>query len=94
MKGFRTRGIVFIFWILLALLSAFCIVFCIINFEMVYLFVFIFAFIGLFIAMISINNMLIDAKYALKLKNEKENNIKDFYRYQQLFNPPNSDMNT
>ena len=93
MKGFRTRGIIFIFWILLALLSAFYIIFSIINFGIVYLFVFILAFLGLFTAIISINKMLIDARYLLKLKKEKENHVRDFYRYQQLFNPPDSDMN-
>lgn len=93
MKGFRTRSIVFIFWLLLAILSTFFIIFNIVNFEIVYLFVFIMAFLGLFIAIISINKMLIDAKYLLKLKKEKENNVRDFYRYQQLLNPPDSDMN-
>jgi len=93
MKGFRTRGIVFIFWILLAILSLFWIVFSIIIFEVVYLFIFIMAFLGLLAAIISINKMLIDAKYSLKLKKEKENHVRDFYRYQQLFNPPDSDMN-
>ena len=93
MKGFRTRGIVFIFWILLAILSLFWIVFSIIIFEVVYLFIFIMAFLGLLAAIISINKMLIDAKYSLKLKKEKENHVRDFYRYQQLFDPPNSDMN-
>ncbi len=93
MKGFRTRGIVFIFWILLAILSLFWIVFSIISFEIVYLFVFIMAFLALFTAIMSINKMLIDAKYTLKFKKEKENNVRDFYRYQQLFDPPDSDMN-
>ena len=93
MKGFRTRGIVFIFWILLAILSLFWIVFSIIIFEIVYLFVFIMAFLGLLVAIKSINNMLINAKFSLKLKKEKENHVRDFYRYQQLLNPPDSDMN-
>lgn len=93
MKGFKTSGIVFIFWILLAMLSVFWIVLSIISFEIVYLFVFILAFLGLFTAIISINKMLINAKYALKIKKEKENHVRDFYRYQQLFDPPNSDMN-
>ena len=93
MKGFRLRGIVFIFWILLAILSLFWIVFSIINFEIVYLFVFITAFLGLLVAIISINKMLIDAKFSLKLKKEKENHVRDFYRYQQLLNPLDSDMN-
>ena len=93
MKGFRTRGIVFIFWILLVMLSAFYIIFSIINFEIVYLFTFIMAFLGLIAAIISIYKMLIDAKISLKFKKEKENHVRDFYRYQQLFNPPDSDMN-
>jgi len=93
MKGFKTRGIVFIFWILLAILSSLYIVFNINNLEVRYLFVFILAFLGFFTAIISINKMLINAKYALKIKKEKENHVRDFYRYQQLFDPPNSDMN-
>ena len=88
MKGFRTHGIIFIFWIVLSMLSTSFIIFSIINFEIVYLFVFILAVIGLFAAIISINKMLINARYLLKLKKEKENHVRDFYRYQQLLDPP------
>jgi len=93
MKGFKRRGIVFIFWILLAILSSLYIVLNINNLEVGYLFVFIVALLGFVTAIISINKMLIDAKYTLKIKKEKENHVRDFYRYQQLFNPPDSDMN-
>ena len=49
--------------------------------------------VSLFAAIISINKMLINARYLLKLKKEKENHVRDFYRYQQLLDPPDSDMN-
>lgn len=99
MKGIRMRGSLFIFWLLLAILSTFWIVFSVLNdanlifTELVYLFVLVLAIFSLFVAIISIRSMLIDVKSSLELKQEKEKHVRDFYRYQQLLDPPDADMN-
>ena len=94
MKEIPTNRFTFIFYIILTLLSIFWIALIIINnriFTKVVI-LFVIAILVLLVAISSIYNRLIDVKYSLKLKQEKEKNIRDFYRYQQLVDPPDFDI--
>ena len=99
MKGRNFRGVLFIFWIILATLSAVWILFSVIFdvklilTETVYQFVLLISCLSLIIATISIHEMLTNAKNKIIDQKIKEKNVRDVYRYQQLLNPPDADMN-
>ena len=94
MKGRRTPGVLFIFWLLLATLSASWIFFSILNdmslifTESVYQFVFIISCLSLFIAVISLHDILAKVKSKINAEKEKQKNIRDFHQYTQLLDPP------
>ena len=99
MKGRNFQSILFIFWTILATLSA---VWIIINLvfdekliltKTVYQYVTIISSLTLIISVISIREMLIKTKNKIIDRQIKERNIKDCYRYQQLLDPPDADMN-
>ena len=99
MKGRSFQGILFIIWLIIATLSAIWIFFSIIfdvNLiltETVYQFVLLISCLSLIIATISIHDMLIKAKDKILDQQNKEINVRDVYRYQQLLSPPDTDMN-
>ena len=99
MKGRNFQGILFIIWLIIATLSAIWILFSIIldvNLiltETVYQFVLLISCLSLIIATISIHEMLTNAKNKIIDQKIKEKNVRDVYRYQQLLNPPDADMN-
>lgn len=99
MKGRNFQGVLFIFWVILATLSAVWIIFSItldvslILTETVYQFVLIISCLSLIIAAISIHEMLNNEKNKILEQQNKEKNVNDIYRYQQLLDPPDADMN-
>lgn len=99
MKGRSFQGILFIFWVILATLSTFWITFTFVNFydlllkESIFQFIFILSIVSLIIALVSIYDILVNAKQKIIIKQELERDIRDSYRYQQLLNPPDSEMN-
>ena len=99
MKGRNFQDILFIIWLIIATLSAIWILFSIIldvNLiltETVYQFVLLISCLSLIIATISIHEMLTNAKNKIIDQKIKEKNVRDVYRYQQLLNPPDADMN-
>ena len=96
MKGLKTSQITFIFWILLSLFFILYVVFISFNnmfiSKIIYVFIFVMVMFGFFGAIISVYNRFIKVKYLLKIKQEKEKNIRDFYRYQQILDPPDFDL--
>jgi len=97
MKGTRTRRILFIFWLFLATLSASWVSFNVLNdvnlifTESVYQFVLIISGLSLIIAIISLHEILGEVKSKIKEEKEKQKNVRDFYQYTQLLDPPSMD---
>lgn len=97
MKGRRTRGILFVFWLLLATLSTSWIFFSVLNdiklilSELVYQFVFVISCLGFIIAVLSLHVTLTEVKSKINEEREKQKNVRDFYQYTQLLDP--SSMN-
>ena len=97
MKGKRTQRVLSIFWTILAIQSIVWIIFNIINInllltEYTFQFVFILACISFFVSILSINELLTKVKHIVNKENAKQRNVKDVYRYQQLLDPPDTDM--
>ena len=97
MKGKRTQKILFIFWTILAILTVFWIIINMFNInslltESVYQFVFILSCLCLSVSILSIREILADVKLEIVEENEKQRNIQDVYRYQQLLDPPDAEM--
>jgi len=93
MKGIRYQRIQFIVWLSVAMLSAAWIIFnAITNMSLIslpaYLFVFILGCLSLVMALLSIRKRVSDVKTKINEEKEHEKNVKDFYLYQQLLNPP------
>lgn len=53
-----------------------------------YLFVFVLGCLSLVMALLSIRKRVSDVKTKINETKEHEENVKDFYLYQQLLNPP------
>jgi uncharacterized Tic20 family protein len=97
MKGQSGDQIRFIFWILISLIFVLYVFSISLNNEsiakLVNIFIFfmvIYIFVGL---LISFYYRFKKVKYVLKIKQEKEKNIRDYYRYQKFINPPDSNLN-
>lgn len=94
MKDIRYQRIQFIVWLSVAILSAVWIIFSTIaNMSLIfslpiYLFVFILGCLSLTMALLSIRKRVSDVKTKINEEKEHEENVKDFYLYQQLLNPP------
>lgn len=97
MKGRNTRKILFIFWLLLATLSAAWIIFNVLNdinlifSELVYRFVFIISCLSFFISVLSLHVILVEIKSKINEEREKQKNVREFYQYSQLLDPPSID---
>ena len=61
--------------------------------ESIFQFVFILSILNLVIAIVSVYEIYNNARQKVFERNKKEKNIKDFYSYQQLLEPPDADMN-
>ena len=97
MKGKRTKKVLFIFWTILAILSIVWIVFNILNVNLIltkftFQFVFVLSCLSFFVSMISIKELFAEVKKILNEEKIKQRNVKDVYLYQQLLEPPDSDM--
>ena len=97
MKGLNSEKFLFIFWIILALLSIVWVFFNIFNFNLIitkstFQFVFILSCFSFFVSILSIKKLLVEIKHIIKEEKIKQRNVKDVYRYSQLLNPPNSGM--
>ena len=99
MKGRSFQNILFIIWLIIATLSAIWIFFSIIldvNLiitKAVYQFVLLISCLSLVIATISIHEMLVKAKDKILDQQNKEKNVRNVYRYQQILSPPDTNMN-
>jgi len=97
MKGIKRGKFTFVFWILLSLLFIFYIIFILFNNEfiskLIYIFISGMLTLGFLVIVISIYVRFKKEKYLLKIKQEKEKNIRDFYRYQKFLDPPDFDIN-
>ena len=94
MKGRRNRGILFIFWILLAVLATSWIFFIIftnsnlILTETIYQFVLVICLVSMMISALSLHDILSNVKLEIKEDNEKQNIVREYYNYNQLLDPP------
>ncbi len=59
--------------------------------KLIYDFVFVIALLNFVVAIISIRKLMIDVKHDKKIINRKEKNVRDFYQYTQLLDPPEMD---
>jgi predicted membrane protein len=97
MKGINKGQIRFIFWILVSLFFVLYVFSLSLKNEiiskLVYIFIFfmaIFIFVGF---TVSFYYRFKKVKYVLQIKKEKEKNIRDFYSYQKLLDPPDFNIN-
>ncbi|KYK21690.1 hypothetical protein AYK21_00490 [Thermoplasmatales archaeon SG8-52-2] len=97
MKGIKRGQIRFIFWILISLFFVIYIFSLSLKHEiiakLVYIFIFfmaIFIFVGF---LISFYYRFKKVKFMLKIKQEKEKNVRDFYRYERFIDPPDFKSN-
>jgi hypothetical protein len=87
MKGNIPKGILFIFWLLLATLSILWISFTIITdinlilTETLYQFALIISCISILIAVISLVAIISEIKLHINVDTEKQKNIRDYYKY-------------
>ncbi len=97
MKGLKASQVTFTFWILLTLFFILYVVLISFNnmifSKLIYLFIFVMIILGFLGAIIAIYIKYIKVRYLLKIKKEKEKNIRDFYRYQKFLDPPEFDVN-
>ena len=97
MKGTKSGKIKYNFWIILSLLFVLYVVFISLNnvilSKLFYIFIFVMAVLGFLGVLISIYVRFKKAKYVVRIKQEKEKNIRDFYRYQKYLDPPDFDLN-
>jgi len=97
MKGLKASQVTFTFWILLTLFFVLYVVLISFNnmifSKLIYLFIFFMIILGFLGAIIAIYIRYIKVRYLLKIKKEKEKNIRDFYRYQKFLDPPEFDVN-
>jgi hypothetical protein len=97
MKGINRVKIRFIFWILISLFFVLYVFSLSLKHEIIAKFVYIFIFfmaIFIFVGFsISFYYRFKKVKYVLKIKREKEKNIRDFYRYERFMEPPDFKLN-
>ena len=97
MKGITRGQIKFIFYMILSILFAFYLLFLSIKNELIskilYVFIFTIVVIGLLAAAISFYKRFTKVKHILRIKKEKEKNIRDFYRYQRFLEPTDFNIN-
>ena len=86
--------ITFTFWVLIIVLSVSWLIFLFVNnfqlafSNMLILFVLIIACFSFILSIFFMSQMLIDVRSEIKKAKEKEKNIRDFYQYDQLLDPP------
>ncbi len=94
MEGKKAKQVLFIFWIILAILSSFWIIFTLlfdislILTRFVYQFLFILSCCSITIAILSIREILSEVKSQIIEEKFKEKSIRDYYQYTQLLDPP------
>lgn len=97
MKGTKSGKIKYNFWIILSLLFVFYVIFISVNnviiSKLIYIFIFVMAVLGFLGALISIYVRFKKENYVLRIKQEKEKNIRDFYRYEKYLDPPDFGIN-
>ena len=97
MEGRITKKVLFIFWTILSIQSIAWIIFNIFNSsllftEFTFQFVFILSCLCFFVSVISIKELISDVKNILKEEKIKQKNVKDVYMYNQLLDPPDTNM--
>lgn len=90
----KTLAKVFIFSLLLAVLSMSWFVFnMIVDIDMVFRevscqFALVLAFLSFFISIVFLRKLLVSTRRDINGRNEKEKNIRDFHQYKMLLDPP------
>ena len=97
MKGISRGQIRFVFWILISIIFVLYVFYLSFSNELISKIVNIFIFmIAVFIFVGTIVSFYIrfkKVKSFLKIKQEKEKNIRDFYRYERFIDPPDFKFN-
>ena len=97
MKGITRGQIKFTFYIMLMLFFIFYVLFLSIRdpviSKIVHIFIFVIAVIMFLGIIISFYYKFLTVKHILKIKKEKEKNIRDFYRYQKFLEPTDFNVN-
>ncbi len=99
MKRRRNQGLKLLFCLIIGILSMFGIIFIFFkNTRLIFtgpisLFVFTIFWLSFNITIISIYEIFTNLKIKINNKKEMERNTKDIYRYQQLIDPPDTDIN-
>ena len=97
MKGVKRGKVKNDFWIILSLLFVLYVLFISFNnmniSKFLYIFIFFMAVIGFIGAAVSIYVKFKKAKHIIKIKREKEKNIRDYYSYEKYLDPPDFDAN-
>ena len=94
MTGIKSKKRLFIFWIVLALVSTIWLILnLIINSGSMFstlssITMFLLVCLSLMISVLSILNLFSDTKEIIKEDTSKQKNIRDFYIYYQLLEPP------
>ena len=97
MEGRITKKVLFIFWTILSIQSMVWIIFNILNLgllfrEFTFQFVFILSCLSFLVSVISIKDLISDVNDILKEEKNKQKNVKDVYTYNQLLDPPDTNM--
>lgn len=94
MKKVKILIMIFTFWILLIILSSSWLVFLFLNnlhlatTNFQYGLILVIALFSFFLSMYFIMQILYDVRVELKKEREKQRNIRDMYKYDQLLEPP------
>ena len=94
MEKVKTLTMIFTFWILLIILSSSWLIFLFINnlhlatSNIFFGIVLLIASFSFFLSMYFIVQILYDVRIKLKKEREKQKNIRDMYKYDQLLEPP------
>lgn len=97
MKGINIGKLRVIYWIIIVLLFFSYFIFLSLNYEiiskLIYVFIIVFAAIGFVGAFVSLYIRFKTVKFLLKIKQEKEKNIREFYEYEKFIDPPDYNLN-
>lgn len=93
MKETKTLGIIFISSLSILVISCLILILSLLFKKTSFQSIFVIVIIGFCISFFSLRKFLVESRYEIDEKKQKEKNIRDCYKYQQLLNPPNADMN-
>ena len=98
MKGSKAQGYLFTFWITFSVISIIWMSYALFAYTQYFIrrpafnFLLILGWTSLIVALISIRHIFSDVKSKITDKKENEKTVQDVYRYQQLLDPPDTNM--